>query len=81
MQSGKYQEAITAFETLGDYKESVAKINICKNHINSEKYNQAMELMDKGQYKEAIELFEELDEYKDSKNQMDICKSKLENGQ
>ena len=55
----QYEEAIAAFEALGDYKDSSAK-------VNEARYTVAEELMESKKYEEAITTFEALGNYKDS---------------
>ena len=59
MDAGKYYEAITAFEALDEYKDSVTKIDECK-------YNNAIALLNAGNVVEAYEALIALDGYKDS---------------
>ena len=61
--AGQYEEAITAFEALGDYKDC---IQLMQNAILERDYHRAIELLDKGQFGEARNAFAELGEYKDS---------------
>ena len=68
MDSGKYEEAVTAFEALDGYKDSSDKIMECK-------YNIAVALMDEGEYEEAIAAFEALDGYKDSEAKIVTCET------
>ena len=71
MNDGKYEEAIAAFEKLGDYKDCKELIDSC----NKDKaYYDAVELMNNEKYKEAIAAFESLDGYKDSTDKIDECK-------
>ena len=60
--AGKYNEAITAFESLGSYKDSTTKITECKEGI----YLEAVSLYDSGKYAEAKVAFKTIKEYKDS---------------
>lgn len=55
-----YSEAITAFEKLGDYKNSSAMLTDCK-------YDYAVSLYDRKEYKDAIKQFKALNGYKNSK--------------
>ena len=57
--SGQYPEAITAFENLGDYKDST-------DRMLEVRYAEAESLLASGQYPEAIAEFENLGDYKDS---------------
>ncbi len=61
MEAGSYDEAISAFAALGDYKDSADK-------LNESKYNNAVKLMESGNYEDAISAFTELGDYKDSAN-------------
>ena len=63
---GKYSEAIEAFTSLGDYKDSVEQIENCNYLI-------AVSLMDHGAYEEAIDVFKALGDYRDSAEQIDNC--------
>lgn len=66
MKKGKYTEAISAFEAMDGYGDSVNKIIECK-------YYEAVALMDAGKYAEAISAFELLEGYKDSVNKINDC--------
>ena len=74
MNEGKYAEAISAFEALDGYKDSVEKIGECGTAILDKKYNVATELLHAGKYSEAISAFEALDGHKDSLTQINECK-------
>ena len=65
-EAGNYAEAIAAFESLGNYKDSQEQIK----NIN---YNQALSLADAGNYAEAIVAFEALGDYKDSRELLYQC--------
>ncbi len=73
MESGKYEEAIAAFEALDDYKDSADKIEECNAAILENDYNNATALMDEGKYEEAISAFEALNSYKDSADRITEC--------
>ena len=66
MESGKYTEAIAAFEVLDGYKDSAEKIDECNLVMLEEKYNDAIEAMNEGNLDEAYSLFSELWDYKDA---------------
>lgn len=68
--AGKYEEAIAAFEALGDYSDSKAQITACQNAIKEEKYQSAKALQSAGKYEEAISAYEALGDYSDSKEQI-----------
>ncbi len=57
--AGQYKEAITAFEALGDYKDSREKAD----EIKEAAYNRAVMLLDEEQYGEAKTLFEAFGSY------------------
>ena len=80
MHSGRYTEAISVFEALDGYKDSVDKIGQCHTAILDGKYNDAVALMDAGNYKEAIPAFEALDGYKDSTDKIEECHTAILDG-
>lgn len=63
MDAGLYEEAIAAFEALGDYEDSAEKIPECQ-------YRFAVAKMETGEYETAIAIFEELGDYNDSKKRI-----------
>ncbi len=63
----KYDQAITAFAELGDFKDSKEKITECK-------YQKANYLLGQGEFEQAMELFEDLGNYKKSKSQILECR-------
>ena len=73
MDAGRYAEAITIFEDLGGYKDSVQKIEDCRLAILENRYQDAIAMMDNGKYTDAIATFEALDGYKDSTNKISEC--------
>ena len=66
-EEGKYTEAIAAFEELGDYKDSLNRIDDVKTAILSEDYDYASSLLSEGKWEEALHAFTQLGEYSDSK--------------
>lgn len=76
MESGKYNEAITAFEEIGNYKDSIKKIEDCRTAILNEKYDAAISKMDAGQYEDAIAEFYSIGTYKDSLAKARECEEK-----
>ncbi len=68
--AGQYEEAITAFEALDGYKDSVTQIVECK-------YQLALGLYNAGKYDEAITAFKALDRYKDSADQITKCETAI----
>ena len=71
---GKYDEAISAFEAMGDYRDSAEQIENCKAKILENKYNSAVSLANEGKYTEAIAEFEALGDYQDSSEQILSCR-------
>ena len=69
MNSGKYSEAIAAFEAMGGYSDSQEQIEKCRGAIVDGKYSDAVAAVASGDYITAYELFDELDGYKDSQTQ------------
>jgi len=75
--AGKYNEAITAFESLGSYKDSTTKITECKEAIKEVTYLSAVSLYDVGKYEQAKRIFESLNGYKDSTTKITECKEAI----
>lgn len=69
--SGKYSEAIAAFEKLNDYRDSADKLKQCN-------YLYAIELKDSGNIVEAYEALIALDGYKDSTDKANSIYGKYE---
>ena len=70
LNSGKYEDAISIFETIDEYKDSHAQIEICKNAILKEKYDGATLLLESGDYEKAYSILESLGEYGDASNKI-----------
>lgn len=68
MNDGNYTEAISGFEELVEYKDSVKKIEECHLAIKEEVYQNALACMNSQQYQQAYNLFDTITEYRDSKN-------------
>ena len=64
MNDGKYEEAITAFEDLDGYKDSVDKIEECKIVFLDIKHNEVISLIVEGKKLEAMQILGKLDGYK-----------------
>ena len=77
MEAGRYEEAISAFEAMDGYKDSVEKINDCNTAILDRQYNDAVVLMEAGNYEEAIVAFEAMEGYKDSVAKIEECKKEI----
>lgn len=71
LDNGQYEEAIVAFKELGNYRDSISKIEIAKEKICEDKYLTAEEYYENQYYIEAVRLYEELDDYKDSKDKIE----------
>ena len=74
MNDKKYEDAITAFESLNGYKDSNEKISSCSELDKEAKYNNAVNLMNDGKYSEAVAVFETMNGYKDSNDKLSECK-------
>ena len=73
METGQYEEAVSIFEALGDYKDSTKKINECDLAIVERKYDEALNFANAGQYEKAIVIFKALGGFRDSIAQIDVC--------
>lgn len=62
MDNGDYQSAYTVFEELGDYKDSIEKLEEASNGIQ---YLEALKLIEQGAYLEARSIFYEISDFKD----------------
>ena len=75
MERGKYTEAITAFEAIGNYKNCAEMIQECK-------YEEAIALLDSCEYEESYLRFYEMYGYKDSADYLSrfsiLCDKKIE---
>lgn len=68
---GKYAEAVLAFETLGNYKDSLDKIDEIKEAVKEETYQNAESEYKNENYAEAISIYTALGDYKDSKERIE----------
>ncbi len=77
MEQGQYEEAITAFESLGDYEDSRDQIRKAELEIKEQEkadaYRAAEELFLSGQYEEAEKAFQDLGTYQDSESRAEEC--------
>ncbi|MDY4754617.1 MAG: TIR domain-containing protein [Candidatus Faecousia sp.] len=73
--SGKYEEAIAAFEAMSGYKDSTGQIELCQIAIKDQNYYKAISLKDAGNYEEAIEAFEAMVGYRDSEAKIAECRA------
>lgn len=81
MEAGQYEEAISAFEAMDGYKDSITQIENCNTAILDIKYNNAVALADTGEYEEAISAFEALDGYRDSVAQITVCETAIKDSE
>lgn len=63
MRDGDYDGAITHFQQIGDYKDSIESLELAQNYVD---YNSAKALFDAKQYMEAAQRFEQLGGFQDS---------------
>lgn len=73
MEAEQYERAISVFETMDSYKDSVQKIDLCREGIKEAAYQNALALMEQGAYADAIVAFQELGNYKDCAQQISLC--------
>ena len=73
MEAGQYEQAITAFEAMDGYRDSLQQIDACREGIRENAYLDAVALMEQGAYVEAIAAFEAMDGYRDSLQQIALC--------
>ena len=76
MNDGKYEDAISAFEALDGYKDSIEQIENCKVAILNEKLENALKLLDEKKYDEAYAILASLGTYANASNE--ISKSKYD---
>ncbi len=73
-EAGQYDEAIAAFQNLGEYRDAPAQIELTRaaqiEARNAEAYANAAALAEAGQYDEAIAAFQVLGDYRDAREQV-----------
>ena len=67
MDSGKYAEAIVAFEEINGYKDSAKKIDECEYQVADSLYQKALSFYENGEYKNAAIAFGGAGDYKDAR--------------
>ena len=67
---GKYSEAISIFQGLGEYKNSLEKVKEIEAVKKEADYQTVATLYAQGKYDEAISLLQQLGEYKDSQEKV-----------
>lgn len=84
MDAGMYEEAISAFNALGGYKDSAGQIEIAQSALNekarAKEYNDAVAMMSAEKYEDAIAAFEALGNYKDSIDMITACSTAILDG-
>ena len=63
LESGRFADAATAFEALGEYSDAAER---CRQA----KYAQAEELMEQGRFEEAVSAFKALGDYSDAEDRI-----------
>lgn len=77
MENGEYEAAITAFEGMDGYGDSLVQIKKCQDAIKEREYNAALELVKSKEYEKAIAAFESLNGYKHSAEQIEQCQTAI----
>lgn len=65
-----YEAALSYYEKVGDYKDSMDSVSVCKNYI---KYNNAILKMESGKLSEAVVDFKELGDLENSSKYFELC--------
>lgn len=74
-----YEQAISIYEGLGDYKDCAERAAFCNEKIEQEtKYQTAVQKEEDGDYSGAFQLYDELGEYKDSIARASFCVKKYQ---
>ena len=74
-----YEQAISIYEGLGDYKDCAERAAFCNEKIEQEtKYQTAVQKEEDGDYSGAFQLYDELGEYKDSIARGSLCVKKYQ---
>lgn len=74
-----YEQAISIYEGLGDYKDCAERAAFCNEKIEQEtKYQTAVQKEEDGDYSGAFQIYEELGEYKDSIARASFCVKKYQ---
>ena len=74
-----YEQAISIYEGLGDYKDCAERIMACnEKNEKKTKYQTAVKKEEDGDYSGAFQAYEELGEYKDSIDRASFCVKKYQ---
>ena len=76
-ESGRFEDAIAAYEALGDYSDSKEKAVAAREKINAEMYAKAVDLEQAGKLEEAAQAFEWLGEYTDSRERAAAIRERI----
>ena len=74
-----YEQAISIYEGLGDYKDCAERIMACnEKNEKKTKYGEAVKKEEDGDYSGAFQIYEKLGEYKDSIARASFCVKKYQ---
>lgn len=74
-EEGRIEEAIAAFTALGDYEDSVERLEALEeDRLHLRKYESAHDALKSKDYNKALKMFIELGDYKDSEEMVSECK-------
>ena len=73
-EAGRYKEALVAFRTMQNYRDSEELIASCEKILLDQRYENAVALMEAGRYKNAIAEFKALYDYRDSAEKLQECR-------
>ncbi len=80
-ESGNFEEALTAFDLIRNYKDSAEYILLCEQALENEKleaiYREAVSLFLSGHFSDAIGKFEAIIDYKDSQDYIEQCENAM----
>lgn len=78
--AGKYADALTSLDdVIADDTENYPNVEKCRTEIKDERYNRAVELLNKKQYQNAVDYFSEGGDYKDTSAILDKAAEQLIN--
>lgn len=77
LENGAFNEAMTIFEDLGNYKDCEDQIYKCQEGINEQRYQDGIVQYQNGNYNEALSIFEKLDTYKESQSFAQECRLQI----
>ena len=74
---GHYSDAATAFEALGDYKDSSTRLGEVVTYMMDDIYEYGIQLLQDGNYESAIEQFEVIVNHKDASAKIEEAKAAI----